>query len=478
MARRRFTREFKVSGVKPVTSRGTRSPRRQPVSRSFPPASAAGWRSSLPRREWPLWDFPLCALCLCDSTSLIMRISIERIQADIDAIARFTESPDGADRPTFSQAWREARDYVIAQAKLAGCKVRVDAAGNVHARPEPIAWDVPLWLSGSHIDSVPQGGNYDGVAGIVAPLELLRASRAGGHTPPLELIVFAEEEGTTFGLGMLGSRAWTGDLSASQLGAVRNAQGETYIEAGSRHEVRPSLLIEDTLNARHYLGFVEIHIEQGPGMWNAGVPLAVVTAIAGRRQYRVKLRGVANHAGSTSMTDRKDALPAAAVCILQLEGLANGLGEHTVITVGRIQCAPNAVNVIPAAVDFTIDFRSPSNEVLTDGDAQIRQRIEQACKRRGIEHSIEQAEHASATPMDADLCARLSLACARRVQGSATAVSGALHDAAVLAPHLPTAMIFIASRDGISHNPAEFSRVEDIALAAETLQDLITSVRP
>ena len=367
---------------------------------------------------------------------------------------------------------------MVEQAKRAGCKVRVDAAGNVHARPETIGWDAPVWLSGSHIDSVPRGGNYDGVAGVMAPLEVLRAAHDDGTSPPpLELVIFAEEEGTTFGLGMLGSRAWVGELSEQQLASVRNARGESYLEAGSQHGVHPSRLIEDAFNARHYLGLIEVHIEQGPGMWNADVPLAVVTAIAGRKQYRVKLRGVANHAGSTSMSDRKDALAAGAVCILQLEGLANGLGEGTVITVGRIECRPNAINVISAFVEFTVDFRSPSNDVLTDGDAQIRQRIAQVCDRRRIEHAIEQTEDAPAVQMDVELCANLARACAAIARSTATAVSGALHDAAILAPHLPTAMLFVPSKDGISHNPAEFSRVEDIALAARVLQDHVTAVR-
>jgi allantoate deiminase len=165
------------------------------------------------------------------------------------------------------------------------------------------------------------------------------------------------------------------------------------------------------------------------------------------------------------------------VCILQLEGLANGLGDGTVITVGRIECRPNAINVIPAFVEFTVDFRSPSNDVLTDGDAQIRQRIAQVCDRRGIEHTIEQRENAPAVQMDVDLCANLARACADIAKSTATTVSGALHDAAVLAPHLPTAMLFVPSKDGVSHNPAEFSRVEDIALAAHVLQDVITAVR-
>lgn len=408
-----------------------------------------------------------------------MPISVQRIRADIDAIARFTESSGGADRPTFSASWREARDYVIDQATLAGCKVRVDAAGNVHARPEPIAWDTPVWLSGSHLDTVPGGGNYDGVAGVVAPLEVLRAARDDEFTPPpLELILFAEEEGTTFGLGMMGSRLWTNELSDDPLRRHSNAAGKTYVEAGAPFGVRSSMWTEDRFDPRHYLGFVEVHIEQGPGLWNAGVPLAVVTAIAGRQQYRVTLRGVANHAGATSMTDRRDALAAAAVCILQLEGLANGLGDSTVITVGSIACHPNAINVIPASVTFTIDFRSPSNDVLSEGNAQIRQRIGQACNRRGIEHAIEQTEAAPAVQMDATLCASLARACTDIGKSAATTVSGALHDAAILAPHLPAAMLFVPSKDGISHNPAEYSRVEDVALAARALRELVMAAMP
>src|SRR5205814_6188647 len=139
-------------------------------------------------------------------------------RSDIEAIARFTESLGaGASRPTFSEPWRAARDYVIEQAKSAGCKVRIDAAGNVHARPEALPWDAQAWLCGSHIDSVPHGGDYDGVAGVIVALEILRADPSA----TLELVIFAEEEGTTFGLGMLGSRCWIGELSSDRLANLR-----------------------------------------------------------------------------------------------------------------------------------------------------------------------------------------------------------------------------------------------------------------
>ncbi|MEA2734439.1 MAG: allantoate deiminase, partial [Humisphaera sp.] len=267
---------------------------------------------------------------------------------------------------------------------------------------------------------------------------------------------------------------WVGDLSPPQLEKVRNAQGFNYVEAGIDFGVRPSMLLEDRLNPRHYLGLIEAHIEQGPGMWNRGERVAIVTAIAGRKQYKVHIRGVANHAGSTSMSDRKDALVAAATCILQLEGTANGIGENTVATVGRIHVKPNAINVIPAEVDFTIDFRSPSNEILAAGDERIRKLLAQTCDRRGLSHTIEATESAPAVEMDLRLCDRLKQSAAKSNIAAPPTVSGALHDAAVIAPYLPTAMVFIASKDGISHNPAEFSRIDDIALAAQVIEGVVT----
>src|SRR4051812_45873606 len=282
-----------------------------------------------------------------------MSVSVDRIRADIEAIARFTATQGaGATRPTFSPAWGAARAYIVTQAEAAGCEVRTDAAGNVHARAKSLGWEIPAWLVGSHIDTVPHGGDYDGVAGVVVGLELLRSARKDGiDSLPVELIVFAEEEGPTFGLGMIGSRAWVGELSADRLGELRNAAGQTYPEAGSSFGVDAARLAEDRIRPERYLGLIEVHIEQGPGMWRRDERLAVVRAIAGRRQYRVALTGEANHAGATAMSDRKDALVGAAEVVCQLETLARELSPDAVATAGRLVVAPNAVNVIPQRVD-------------------------------------------------------------------------------------------------------------------------------
>ncbi|MBV8779765.1 MAG: 2-oxo-4-hydroxy-4-carboxy-5-ureidoimidazoline decarboxylase, partial [Phycisphaerae bacterium] len=335
-------------------------------------------------------------------------------------------------------------------------------------RPGHVSWTDRAWLSGSHIDSVPTGGKFDGVAGVIAPLECLRAAAEDSLAVPLELIIFAEEEGTTFGIGMIGSRLWTGEIDPSLLAEFRNRDGMSYMEAGRDDGVDPNRLDLDRFQPHGYHGFIEIHIEQGPAMWKRNQSLAIVTAIAGRRQYRVQISGIPNHAGSTPMEYRADALVAASKVITGLQLLAIELSNSTVATVGRIECEPNAINVIPGIVRLTIDVRSPDANLLHIADGRIREMLTNC----GAPFEITQTENQPPTPMDAQVCERLR----RSADGAiAETASGALHDAAILAPLLPTAMIFVASRDGISHNPAEFSRVEDVAAAAALLLRTTTS---
>jgi hydantoinase/carbamoylase family amidase len=398
-----------------------------------------------------------------------MPINPDRISADIDAIASFSESAPGIghSRPTFSPSWAKARDYVVARARSVGCQSRIDSAGNVHIRPGSIGWDRKVWLSGSHLDSVPTGGKFDGVVGVIVPLELLRA-----HPDlPLELILFAEEEGTTFGIGMIGSRAWTGELTAETLASFKNTAGQTFAQAGRPFGVEPDRWGSD--RPSNYIGLIEVHIEQGPALWANNQPIAIVDAIAGRRQYRATFTGVPNHAGSTGMNHRSDALAAAADVILHVEAVARHLSPQTVATVGRITCEPNAVNVIPGKVTFTIDFRSPVDALLTRGDAEIRRFMGRTVKARNVADELVQTENQPAVAMDPDLVEQLKKA----APGAPVVASGALHDAAIMAPHIPTAMIFVASKDGISHNPAEFSRIEDIAAAASLLERVVSSPR-
>ena len=407
-----------------------------------------------------------------------MDIDSDRIIDDIETIAGFNDGRPGFgySRPTFSKAWADARDYVIAEAKKAGCRVWIDPAANVHCRPASLDEHRRVWLSGSHIDSVPTGGKYDGVLGIVAPLEVLRCY----PDAPLELIIFAEEEGTTFNLGMLGSRTWAGTLSVNELLKLKNKAGVDALTAGKPYGFDPAKLGPDhfKLGAARYFGLIELHAEQGLAMWKANHPVAIVTAINGRRQFSVTVTGTPNHAGSTKMSDRADALAAAAEIVLELETLGQELDaelDHTVITVGQLNVKPNGINVIPGEVTFTIDFRARSNTMLTRGETLIQSAINDAVARRtGVLAKLTMTESLPAEPMSQNICDRLRAAAENvGVRGIPTAASGALHDAAILAPLLPTAMLFVASQDGISHNPAEFSRIEDITLATKILAELV-----
>jgi allantoate deiminase len=405
----------------------------------------------------------------------VMSNSIERIRQDVETIAGFTETAGaGTTRPTFSPAWRAARDYVVSELEKCGCRVRIDAAGNVHARPGAVAADSLVWLSGSHLDTVPQGGNFDGVVGVVAALEALRSAREAQKVLPLELVIWAEEEGTTFGLGMLGSRAFAGSLTVGQLESLRNAAGQSYFEAGESHGVVAANLPADRIQAGRIVGLIEVHVEQGPGLWNTDQPVAVVGGIAGREQYRLTLKGLANHAGSTSMHDRFDALAGAGEVIVAMERLAREMSHNTVVTVGQIHCRPNAINVIAEEVTLTIDFRTPSLEGLARGDVLLQKQIGAIADHRRLTFDLQSTELVAPIQMDERVCSRLSKAAAKCGVGPiATTVSGALHDAAILAPLVPTAMLFVASRDGISHSPAEFSRYEDIAAAAAILAEAV-----
>jgi hydantoinase/carbamoylase family amidase len=407
-----------------------------------------------------------------------MPINPARIQADLEHIATFTHTPGaGASRPTFSPQWRAARDYVIDQAKSVGCKVRIDASGNVHARPAGVDAKSRVWMSGSHVDSVPHGGDFDGVLGVVGPLEVLRAAHEDGRDDlPFELVIFAEEEGTTFGLGMLGSRAWVGTLSPDELAGVRNEHGQNYLEAGRDHGVDAKRFGADKFRASDYVGLIELHIEQGPAMWNRNEPVALVTAINGRRQYRVDVRGIANHAGSTRMGDRRDALVGAAEMITALEQFAKRLAPTAVATVGQITVEPNAINVIPEHVRFSIDFRAPAEELLDRGHSEIATLIDRVGASRQLKTTLELVESLPAVAMGATVCDAIRAAAPRAGVSSPLpeTTSGALHDSAIIAPLLPTAMIFVASRGGISHNPAEFSRIEDIGLATKLLYAVVS----
>lgn len=409
-----------------------------------------------------------------------MPISAERISADIEAISRFTETPDtgATNRLTFSVPWGQARDFVSKKLEEIGCRVRIDAVGNLHARPTAISWDAAAWLSGSHLDTIPNGGNYDGVVGVVAALEAMRAAREDLKIAvPLELIVWAATE-PAFGMGMISSRALVGELNVHTLSELRNQRGLSYVQAGNAYGVDPTKLATDRFKKSTIIGYIEVHAEEGLTMWGADLQVACVTNISGRRQYRCELIGAPNHAGSTQMHDRQDALAGAAEIITAMEKLALELRKETVITVGRIEVKPNLMNFIAGHVAFTIDVRSPVMLLLAQSDKTIRKTIEKIAKSRKLEHKLELIDSRGGVEFDSKVCAKIhKSAGVKRIGPIMDMTSGATHDAAVLSEHVPSAMIFVPSRDGISHGPEEYSRPEDIAAAVAVLLETVRDRR-
>lgn len=398
----------------------------------------------------------------------ISTISAERIGRDLDLVAQFREpsSEPGFHRPTFSPSWKKACDYVAEQAQAVGCRIRRDAAGNLRASRVTPSPSHPVWLSGSHLDSVPGGGRFDGVAGVLVALELLRAC----PEIPLELIVFVEEEGTGFGTALIGSRLWTKSLTWADLEEIRSPKGQKFIDSALPFGLHRKRLETGNFGEpwQNYRGFVEVHVEQGSRLWKRNQSVAVVDAVNGRRQYRGTFVGTPNHAGSTRMEDRFDALSGAAELALALETLGRDLDAQSgaaTLTMGSLDLFPNATNVIPGEARFTLDFRSRSAETLSEGDRKIRELLTQIGTRRGLKTGITEIENIAPQTFDPGLCRRLIGAGEKLGFPAEPMASGALHDACVLAPQLPSAMVFVASRDGLSHHPDEFSRTEDLAAA-------------
>jgi allantoate deiminase len=375
---------------------------------------------------------------------------------DLAALARFGADGGGVSREAWTPVLLEAYDWVAGRLRALGFAVDVDPAGNLLGRWE--AGDGPAVLVGSHLDSVPNGGRFDGALGVLAGLDAIRALREGGFEParPVWLAAFMDEEGSRFGAGMLGSRAFCGH-DVTPLLDRRDRDGTSVAQAMTMLGFDPARIA----SARGVDGvgaYLELHIEQGPVLEARDAAVGVVTGIAGLTGLHATFTGRAGHAGTTPMEGREDALVAAAQAVLAVREAGRG---GVMATVGRMTVRPGAYNVIPSEVELTIDLRSPDAEALAAAEARLRERLEGA--------ALRDLHRMPPQPMDATLRAHLHEAAA--VEG-ATAIdlpSGAGHDAMILARHVPAAMLFVPSRGGVSHHPDELTTPEQCAVGARVL---------
>ena len=402
-----------------------------------------------------------------------MRIDINRIQRDIEAIAAFTSTPGaGATRLSFSDEYRKACDYVAEAARGLGMTARYDAVGNLRLRLAGRSPDKPCVLVASHLDSVRNGGDFDGVLGVVCGLEAVRTIVESGERPErsIEIISFVEEEGTSFRCPLAGSKAVTGVLDLKDLEAVRNDKGENFVSAARGFGLQPERLPDDLLSPDGIYVAFELHIEQGQILESEDIAIGIVDGIAGSDNLRVRLTGLANHAGTTPMRLRRDALAGAAEVILAIERIATSPHRpNTVATVGRISCQPNSANVVPGAVEFSIDVRDVDAPAIENASMAINDAVEAVAEARNLVCDIDLTGQSAPVRLSTDIAARLEVIAADSRQPFKRMHSGALHDAAMMSGVADVGLIFVPSCNGRSHCPEEYTSGGDIEPGASLL---------
>jgi len=357
-------------------------------------------------------------------------------------------------------------------------QIHVDAIGNLIGRREATGRiGAPALVLGSHLDTVPDAGRYDGILGVLLGVAAAESLRETPLPFALEVVGFSEEEGVRFGVPYLGSRAFAGTLSPSHL-ERRDANGRCIADAVAAFGLDPTDLPDGPYRPADMLrGYIEVHIEQGPALEHAGAPLGVVTAIAGQSRLQLRFGGRPGHAGTTPMVRRalrRDALAGASEYVLAVEAMAEET-PGAVATVGQMAVIPGVGNVIPGQTDLSLDLRHADDTTRRTLLDALLHAAYQIAERRGLEFHILSETHQDAVPMDAGLSDRLVETVATITMAACpTLVSGAGHDAAILAPHVPTALLFVRSPNGgLSHHPDEAVHADDVATALRALIAII-----
>ena len=400
------------------------------------------------------------------------------LMARLDELAALSERPDALVRRFLTPEHARANALAADWMRQAGMNVRTDAIGNVVGRYEGAAPGLPALLLGSHLDTVVDAGRYDGMLGVVSAIACVADLSAQGVRLPfaVEIVGFADEEGTRFGATLLGSRALAGTFDPAVLDRT-DADGITMAEALTRFGLDPARIPDAARRRGELLGYVELHIEQGPVLEAEGLAVGCVTAISGASRLAVTVTGMAGHAGTVPMANRRDALAAAAECILLIE--QRGTAEPDLVsTVGRIEVAPGAVNVVPGEARFTVDLRSPANERRAAALADLLAGFDAIAGRRGVKITATTTHDAASTPCAPWLADQIRDAIEGEEHALRSLPSGAGHDGMAIAAITDVAMIFVRCRGGVSHNPAEAITPEDAEAGARVLARFIRQFTP
>ena len=395
----------------------------------------------------------------------------------IEMLAQISQEDGKLTRLSLTEQHKQANALAGILMESAGMQVRTDAIGNIIGRLEGTS-DQRALLLGSHLDSVRDAGKFDGPLGVVAPIVCLELLKKQGITLPyaVEIIGFCDEEGVRFPSTLLGSRSLAGTLKP-EVFEERDADGISMGDALKAFGQDPANLASALRSPEDFLGFVEVHLEQGPVLEGENLPVGLVTAISGAARYTVTVTGTAGHAGTVPMGLRKDALVAASECIVAIEQIAMSLPD-VVATVGMIQCQPGAGNVIPGCAEFSLDLRSSDDSVRDNAEQQIFSAMDSIAAKRMLTIDAQKTYQARGVTCDSWLSGQLGNAIKNSGHTMRALPSGAGHDAMALANLTRVAMLFVRCEGGISHNPKENISVEDAEATVQVLMQFLTDFDP
>ncbi|GGH79961.1 allantoate deiminase [Pullulanibacillus pueri] len=403
-------------------------------------------------------------------------VSGKRLAQRLSALSEIGLTDEhGSYRIGFSQEEKQAKQLVKQWMNEAGLEVSEDGAGNVFGRLSGRNPHRPAILSGSHVDSVPNGGHFDGPLGVLAALEVVEAWKATGFVPesPYEVVIFTDEEGSRFNGGLTGSRAMTGEIDREAQQQLVDIHGDPFEKVIEKVGLSVNTFAASQREMSDIKGYVEIHIEQGKRLEKAGVPVGIVTGIAGPSWLEMTFTGDAGHAGNTPMDDRRDALLAASQFVVAVNALPQQVSSTAVATVGKLDVHPNGTNVIAGQVTLTVDIRDIDE---TQRDRLIELIIQSAtsiCEAHQIDLEWKETQHVKPVPIKESMQEKLSSAIQAKGIAPVYLTSGAAHDAMIMGHHVPVAMIFVQSKDGVSHNPAEWSSLNDCVQSAHVLKQFV-----
>ena len=404
--------------------------------------------------------------------------STERIARDIETLSGpgYTLSDQAIRRYAYTQEYRSTVDWFTRELEAVGFAVEEDPVGTLYARNRPTG--EPVFGLGSHCDSNRNGGRYDGTMGVVTALEVCRLSAEQGLDLPLQLISFLEEEGSGFGQMLLGSRIVTQRVEEEDLRERFRAidDGRSFWEHAAEAGYRPEQWRECAHVLDDLTGWIEMHIEQARVLQDTDNRIGLVTAIAGYVHADVLVHGRGDHAGATPMDLRLDPTLPLAETIVELERLATAAGQGTVGTVGEIEVDPGIINAVAAQVRFSLDIRGPIDEAYRGVGSEIAAFAEESARRRGMSAEYHERQTLPATPMDERIVAALEEAAKSTGEPFTRMHSGAAHDTMCVADRVPTAMVFVPCKDGISHHPDEDADPADAALAAEIILNAVRAL--